>query len=276
MDLPTAATRLIALLGDPVEHSLSPTLQNAAFRAAAVDGVYVALRCDGQGFDGLLRGIARAGGGGNVTVPHKERAARLLDVGTVAVERTGACNTFWSEDGRICGDNTDVAGFRAAVRSLVGAPAGARVLLVGAGGAARAALYALLEDRVNKVLLVNRTEERASALQASFDPSGRRVERAVGLDALRSEGFDLVVNATSLGLDPGDELPVDPVRLHRVGAVLDLVYAPGETALVHAARAHDIPAADGLEMLLHQGAAAFRCWWGGEAPMAAMRAAVRR
>jgi shikimate dehydrogenase len=135
--LPTAATRLIVLLGDPVAHSLSPAMQNAAFRAAGVDGVYVALRCDAEHLPGLLRGIAAAGGAGNVTVPHKQRVAALVDTRTAAVERTGACNTFWAEDGRVCGDNTDVEGFRAAVRALVGAPAGRRGLRLGARGGPR-------------------------------------------------------------------------------------------------------------------------------------------
>src|SRR5690606_18681386 len=138
----TARTRPIVLLGDPVAHSFSPVFQNEAFRAAGVDGVYFALRCDEAAFPGLLRGIALGGGGGNVTVPHKERAAALLDMQTSAVSRTGACNTFWSEKGRICGDNTDVAGFDAAVRRLIGSPAGSRVLIGGAGGSAGAALCA--------------------------------------------------------------------------------------------------------------------------------------
>ncbi|MBV9773085.1 MAG: shikimate dehydrogenase, partial [Gemmatimonadetes bacterium] len=132
--LPTAATRLAALLGDPVSHSLSPTLQNAALRAAGLDGVYVALRCDDAGFPRLLRGLALAGGMGNVTGPHKEAAARTVDRRTPAVERIGACNTFWLRDGEVWGDNTDVPGFTGAATALLGAELrGARVLLVGAG-----------------------------------------------------------------------------------------------------------------------------------------------
>src|SRR5690606_22243888 len=114
-DLPTSATRLIALLGNPVAHSISPIFQNAAFRHAGVDGVYLALRCEGAAVPGLLRGIALAGGGGNVTVPHKEVAAEAVDEPTEAVRRTGACNTFWSEGDRIRGDNTDVVGSARAI-----------------------------------------------------------------------------------------------------------------------------------------------------------------
>ena len=135
----TARTRVFAILGDPIEHSLSPVIQNAAFREAGVDGVYVALHCDAEGMVGFMSGLGGAGGGGNVTLPHKEKAASVLDKASEAVRRTGACNTFWGENGKLCGDNTDVEGFGRALRYFLGdGPAGYRVLLLGAGGAARA------------------------------------------------------------------------------------------------------------------------------------------
>jgi shikimate dehydrogenase len=271
---PTASTRLIALLGDPVAHSLSPRFQNAAFQAAGVDGVYVALRCDADRFAGLLEGIARSGGGGNVTLPHKERAASLVESATEAVRRTGACNTYWCESGRLCGDNTDVPGFQIAVQGLVGSIAGARVLLVGAGGAARGALYALLLSGVDSVVLLNRSPERAEALRQAFEPDARRIRLASETGPLGSQHFDLVVNATSLGLHPTDPLPLEFGRIGGAGAVFDLVYARGETRWVREARALGIPAMDGLEMLIHQGAVAFERWWGIPAPVEAMRAAL--
>lgn len=267
-------TRLIALLGDPVAHSLSPRLQNAAIRAARIDAVYVTLRCDADRLQGLIRGIAGADGAGNVTVPHKQAAVRLLEVTTRAVDRTGACNTFWHEAGRLHGDNTDVAGFDAAARGLIGAPAGARALVVGAGGAARAAVLTLLDGRADTVHVLNRTANRAHALRADLDREGRRV-RVLDPDAsLRREGYDLVVNATPAGLDPLDPPPFDLGRPARVGAVLDLVYRTGGTQWVMDARERGIPAADGTGMLLHQGAAAFQRWFGVEPDMEAMRAAL--
>jgi shikimate dehydrogenase len=274
----TAGTRLIALLGNPVAHSLSPRFQNAAFRAAGVGGFYLALRCAATDLPGLLRGIAHSGGGGNITVPHKEAAAALIDHATEAVLRTGACNTFWLEGGRICGDNTDVAGFRMAVHDLIGSPASARVLLLGAGGAARAALLALLDEGAESVHLLNRTPARAEALRAAFDDHDRarhRIAIAPTLAALHNEHFDLVVNSTSLGIHPEDPspLPLDAGGV-RIGAALDLVYAPGETRWVREARERGIPSADGIEMLLHQGAAAFERWWQRPAPLEAMRAAL--
>ena len=272
----TARTRLLALLGDPVHHSLSPTFQNAALRALGLDGVYVALRCAGEDVPGLLRGIARSGGGGNVTVPHKETAAGAVERRTGAVDATGACNTFWLEDGCVSGDNTDVEGVSRAVHSLLGRSAsGARVLLAGAGGAARGAAYALLQDGAERVVIVNRTRARADDLAARFSGGAARVETASSVDSLASEAFDLAVNATSLGLHPDDALPLPIDQGPRIGAALDLVYARGGvTPWVGALREAGIPAADGTEMLLWQGAAAFRRWWNVDPPIAAMRDAL--
>ena len=269
-----AGPRLIALLGDPVAHSLSPRFQNAAIRAAGLDAVYAPLRVDAVAFDGLLTGLVGAGAGGNVTLPHKSRAAGRLDVRTPAVERTGACNTFWVERGRLHGDNTDIEGFSAAARSLIGAPAGARALVLGAGGAARAAVWALLEARADSIHVLNRTPGRARSLRDALDPQGRRVVVPESRESLRREGFDLVVNATSLGLHEADPPPLDLDLPARIGAVLDLTYRPGTTSWVQAARAAGVPAADGREMLIRQGAASFRRWFGTEPELAVMRAAL--
>jgi shikimate dehydrogenase len=271
--IPDARTRLVALLGDPVEHSLSPRMQNAAFRAADVDGIYVALRCNGDALPGLLRGLAQAGGAGNVTVPHKMAAVAVLDRATAAVERTGACNTFWLENGRVCGDNTDVAGFDAAVRELLGSPAGARVLVLGAGGAARAVVLALLDAGAERIRVRNRSVEHAEMLREALDPRHARITLAPP-DALPAEDFDLVVNATRLGLAPDDDPPIDLERLGGAGAVMDLVYAPGGTRWVRSARERGLPATDGTAMLLGQGAASFERWWGRPAPVDAMRSAL--
>ncbi|HEX8675558.1 MAG TPA: shikimate dehydrogenase [Longimicrobium sp.] len=269
--VPSASTRLFALLGDPVSHSLSPAFQNAALRAAGLEGVYVALRCAPSEVEGLIRGIARAGGGGNVTVPHKEAAASAVDRRTATVERTGACNTFWFEDGEVWGDNTDVAGARAAIRAVAGEKAPESVLVVGAGGAARAVLCAL-EGSARHVTLLNRNLDRAHELAARFTSESLRIEvLPLGAD-LSDRSFDLAINATSLGLRPDDPLP--PTGGAQFAAALDIVYSFNSTPWVHHLRAHGIPAADGREMLLQQGAAAFRRWWGAEPPVDAMRAAL--
>jgi shikimate dehydrogenase len=263
-----ASTRLFAVLGDPVDHSLSPKIQNAAIQAAGLDAVYVAVRCDEGGVGGLMRGIALAGGGGNVTVPHKEVAARAVDVRSELVEKTGACNTFWARGGVLHGDNTDVAGFRGALASLLGAtPRGLHVLMLGAGGAARGALAGLLLDEVASVTVWNRSLERAESLCAEFGDARVRVTASLEADG---GDFDVLVNGTSVGLSSHEELPVDLDRVGSVKAVLDLVYRPDETALVRAARARGLLAADGGEMLVRQGAEAFERWWDRPAPLAVM------
>jgi len=269
----TARTRVLTLLGDPVAHSASPEIQNAAFEAAGVDGIYVAVRCAGDDLFGFMHGLARAGGGGNVTLPHKEKAASILDVRSDAVRRTGACNTFWGDEkGRIHGDNTDVEGFRRALRVFLGGSGSdARVLLLGAGGAARAALLGLLEEGASEVLLYNRTQERARAVARRIGgPQVRVVPLRRELDG---EDVDLVVNATRLGLSPDDPSPVDVGLLSRAGAAMDLVYGRHTTAFVRSAEEAGVRATDGLEMLVQQAAASFECWWDAEAPVAVMREA---
>ena len=270
----TSTTRVLTLLGDPVAHSASPELQNAAFQAAGVDGVYVAVRCAPDDLVGFMRGLARAGGGGNVTLPHKEKAATILDVRSEAVRRTGACNTFWGDDqGRVHGDNTDVEGFRRALKTFLEGPtAGIRVLLLGAGGAARAALAALIEDGAGEILLYNRTQERARAVARRI--GGQKVRVVPVSRELEGENFDLVVNATRLGLDPGDPSPVDFQKLNRAGAAMDLVYGHHTSGFIESAEAAGIRTTDGMEMLVQQGAASFERWWGHAAPVEAMRNAV--
>lgn len=272
----TSSTRVLTLLGDPVSHSFSPIVQNRAFAEAGVDGVYVAVRCAADDLAGFMRGLSRAGGGGNVTLPYKEKAAAVVDVPTDAVRRTGACNTFWGgEDGKVHGDNTDVEGFRRTLRAFAdGSPEGMRVLLLGAGGAARAILMGLLEEGVEEVVLLNRTAERARAVARRI--GGARARVVMLSEELRGEDFDLVVNATRLGLSPEDPSPLDFEILSRAGIAMDLVYGRAVTPFVRAAEASGVRAADGSEMLVQQGAVSFERWWDRSAPVEAMREAYRR
>jgi len=270
----TAKTRVLTLLGDPVDHSRSPEIQNAAFAEAGVDGVYIAVRCAPDDLSGFMHGLARAGGGGNVTLPHKEKAAAVVDITSEAVRRTGACNTFWGENGKVHGDNTDVDGFRRALRLFLDGPAeGLRALLLGAGGAARAALLGLLDEGAAEVSLYNRTSERARAVARRI--GGQRARVVPLMQDLAGESFDLVINATRLGLDPKDSAPLDFSILGRAGAALDLVYGKHKTSFVRAAEHRGIRATDGMEMLVQQGAASFERWWSRPAPTETMRAAIR-
>jgi shikimate dehydrogenase len=271
----TSLTRVFALLGDPVFHSLSPTVQNAAMADLDLDGVYVALRTGADELVGFMRGLARSGGGGNITLPHKEKAATVLDVSSPAVKRTGACNTFWLDDGKICGDNTDVAGFAQALEVFLGGvPEGFRVLVLGAGGAARASLVALIDGGAEEIHLLNRTRDRARVVARRI--GGARVRVVDHSRDVDGKAFDLVVNATRLGLHHGDPLPLELSRLSRVGGVMDVVCGTGTTPFVEAARTLGIRATDGSEMLIQQGALAFERWWEQKPSLRVMRAALER
>jgi shikimate dehydrogenase len=261
----TAHTRVFALLGDPVGHSLSPRIQNAALEALGLDGVYVALRTGAESLPGLLRGIAGAGGGGNVTLPHKALAAKSVDQCTPAAQRSGAVNTFWAEEGAVWGDNTDVEGFTEALELLCPEGIeGRRVLLLGGGGAARAALLGLEGSGASEVLLWNRTPDRVLELLSALGPLSIPARGVAKPDPK----VDLVVNATSLGLGIDDPLPISLEPLREDTALLDLVYRPEETRWIREGRARGHPALDGGRMLVGQGRAAFRRWWGIEAPEA--------
>jgi shikimate dehydrogenase len=269
--VPPAPSRLV-LLGHPVAHSLSPAFQTAALRAAGIDATYEAMDVGASAFADVLRGLARLGAAGNVTVPHKERAAEVCDRLTPLAERVGAVNTWWVDDaGALVGDNTDVGGFDAAARALRERPwSNCRVALVGAGGSAAAALAAMERWPACYVAVWNRSAERARALETRF----RGVAHAVPTLADAIARADLVVNATPLGLSDVDDLPVPVIALPKRAAVLDLVYRRGGTAWVRQARLRKHRAIDGLAMLIEQGALAFERWFGAAPDREAMWAAV--
>ncbi len=265
---------LYVLLGDPVQHSLSPALQNAAMRSLGIDAVYVAVRAWRDLVGPLMREVASAGGGGNVTVPHKRVAALALDDASEAVHATGACNVFWwDDDGRLVGDNTDALAFRLAAERLLGSDLdGLRVLLLGAGGAASAVAYSCLKARAERIDIVNRSRTRAEGLVSELGGSDS-LHIIADPSSTASEAYDLIVNATSLGLAESDPLPFAPRNLGG-GAVLDLVYGPNETPLVRAAREVGLAAQDGRVMLVEQAAASFRRWFDREPPRNVMFEAV--
>ena len=258
-DTKAGAAATYVVLGDPVSHSLSPLIHNAAFRAGRRNARYLARRVSAQECGPVLRALALSGGGGNVTVPHKERAVPFLDCQSPAVSATGACNTFWAEDGLVWGDNTDVEGFLGTWAATVeGMCGGLRALVLGAGGAGRAVVCALLQaPRVERVLLWNRTPGRASALALHFsDDRISHVREHGGLSV------DVLVNATSVGLN-GREMPIDLANLGTApGRIIDLVYGKEPTPLCRHARELGIPAADGREMLVRQAEAAYARWFG--------------
>ena len=272
-----AGPRLFALLGWPVEHSLSPAIHAAAFRELGTDAEYVLLPAREEELDGVLPAVARAGGG-NVTVPHKEAAARLVDRPSEDVRRTGACNCFWAEGDEVAGDNTDVGGFRAAVEAWPEAALrGGRILLLGAGGAARAVAAACRDGGAGSVEIWNRTPERARGLVRSIRESSPPGGTDLGVLESRWDAggaYDLVVNATSLGLEPDDEFPLELTDVE-AAAVFDLVYGREGTAWTRHAADLGMPARDGLEMLVRQAGLSLRRWLDVEPPIETMRQAAR-
>ena len=260
------------LVGHPVRHSVSPAFQNEALRAMGIPVAYEALDVPPSELEPRLAALVAEGAAGNVTVPYKMTVAARCDRRTALAERVGAVNTFWvEEDGALVGDNTDVDGFASLAAALLGAPSpGARVAVLGAGGAAAAVLAAVERWPRSAVTLWNRTRERAERLAARF-PVVRSVA-ASPEECVR--GCTLVVNATTVGLT-GDDTPVSPGALEPGCAVADLVYrSGGGTPWVHAVQASGRRAADGLVMLVEQGALAFERWFGVPAPRDVMRHAA--
>jgi shikimate dehydrogenase len=261
----------LVLLGHPVAHSLSPAMQNAALRRAGIPMTYEAMDVPPAQLATVAGLLRDAGAAGNVTVPHKEAFAALCQSRSPVAERVGAVNTFWTDAGALVGDNTDVGGFDAAIRHHFGLPHEHGIVVVlGAGGSAAAVLAAVERWTGARARIVSRTNARAEALAARFARITTVFEHVA--DAVHDAS--LVVNATPVGLD-GVALPMDPAFLPPGADVLDLTYRRGETAWVHACRARGLRAADGLAMLIEQGALAFERWFGTIPDREAMWKAAR-
>ena len=261
----------LVLLGHPVAHSLSPAFHNAALRSAGLPLEYRALDVAPAQLADVVRALVARGAAGNVTVPHKRAVAALCDQLTVVARRAGAVNTWWTDDGRLFGDNTDVGGFNFTVEQLLGRrPANQRVALLGAGGAAAAVLVAAEHWPNSYVRVHARTAGRAVDL---CEPFGEHAHAVRTLDEAL-DGATLVINSTPVGMTD-DLMPLAVERLPRKAAAIDLVYRRGGTAWVRALRARKRVAVDGLPMLIEQGALAFERWFGGRADREAMWNAVR-
>ncbi len=258
-------TARAGVLGFPVAHSRSPAMFNAAFAELRLDWHYQKLPVPPELFGETVCALPRSGyRGANVTIPHKVAALAHADSATATARAIGAANSLSFADGAIAADNTDAPGFLAALGE---SPRGMRALVLGAGGAARAVVWALVEQGAADVAIWNRTHARARELAAIF--GARAVEQA--------ESADLVVNTTSVGLGPGDDisgLPLDGLGEPRV--VCDLVYRPGAHTPFESwgARA-GARVVDGLEILVRQGALSFASWTGQEAPLETMRRAAQ-
>jgi shikimate dehydrogenase len=272
-----SAPKRLAVLGQPISHSRSPAMHSAALTelGLAPEWSYEAIEVSPGDFEARVRAMPGEGFvGANVTVPHKVRALELADRGSVPAREIGAANTLSFDAGRIVADNTDATGF---LDALPDSPAGKRVLVMGAGGAARAVVWALVMSGA-AVRIWNRTAGKAEHLAAEL--GGEAVDAGAG--GLPVDAFDVVVNATTVGMGTPDErsadlkrLPIDADSLGERHQLVDLAYGPVETELASAAKAGGATVVDGLEVLVRQGAASLRIWTGLEAPVETMRRAAR-
>jgi shikimate dehydrogenase len=261
MNAPSA--RWACITGWPVAHSRSPLIHNYWLRELGLEGRYERRAVEPGGFAEFAASIGRDGPvGANVTAPHKEAAYAACAELTATARDLGAVNTLWRENGALCGDNTDVSGFLANLDEA--APGWAAVaesaVVIGAGGASRAVVSALLSRGVEKISLVNRTVARAERLAEHFGPKveGYALTAVSGL----LPSARLVVNASAMGMNGHAPLSIDLAPCPPDAVVADLVYVPLETALLAAARTRGLRVVDGLGMLLHQAAPGFERWFG--------------
>ena len=279
----TGTTRLVGVFGYPVKHSLSPPMHNAAFRALGLDWCYVPFEVEPQRLAEATRGVAALGMVGvNVTIPHKEAMASLIDELRGDAQALGAVNTVHCDGGRLIGYNTDGDGFLGSLASIGFDPAGKVAAVLGAGGASRAVCLALAHAGAGEIRVANRTSRRSEELTRLVSQVAERgsiiTTVAWGRDGIGQalRGADLLVNATSVGMWP-DQEKMPPVRQEDLRAelvVCDLVYRPLETSLLRQAAGRGCLTLGGAKMLALQGAVSFRIWTGVEPPVEVMEQAL--
>lgn len=270
-------TRVAGVIGDPIGHSLSPTIFNAAFEATGLDWVYLAFPTAAGQAEAAVGAMPVLGLSAlTVTMPHKAAVIPALDRVTPVAERLGSVNAIWPTADGLLGDSTDGPGFIDSLRLDEGFdPTGARCVILGGGGAARAIALALGDGpggaQAMDVAVVNRTASRAVAAAELAGAPGRLGDAILDIAAA-----DLIVNATSVGMSgvEPDAIPLDPALLHAGQVVVDIVYHPFRTPLLAAAREQGAVAVSGLGMLVHQAGHAFRRFTGEDPPLAAMSAAA--
>ncbi len=274
-------TRIVGIFGDPIAHTRSPVMQNAAFQACTLRYVYVPFLVHPSGLSRAVQSIRVLNlAGVNVTVPHKEKIVRYLDSLSEEAQLCGAVNTIINRDGHLFGDNTDGRGFLQSLEEYGLSPQRGEVIIIGAGGSARAVLVSLLRARYGPVTIVNRTIANAQVLVRSYRHLGNTRVNALPLDALRSTALlqraSLIINSTSVGLHGEEFFPLAYDITPRNCIFYDLLYRSEPTSFLRGAQKVRRAVLDGREMLLHQGALAFSLWTGTPAPIQIMRRALGR
>lgn len=280
----TGATRVAGIFGDPIEHSLSPVMQNAAFESMGLNMAYVPFHVGAASIHVLKNAVAGIRSlnifGVNVTIPHKQKVIKYLDVVDPVAKAIGAVNTIVNRDGALHGYNTDGAGYLLSLREeLSFNPAGKKIVLLGAGGAARGIFFSLLHGKPKSIVIANRTLKKGARLADEFKEHAAGTEvKTTGLKKNLLKPFaadaDLIINTTSLGLmgHGKADLPLDDLPAKAI--VSDIVYRPLETDLIKDARKMGLQTHTGLGMLVHQGALSFELWTGLTAPVDVMKTAV--
>nr|1NVT_A Chain A, Shikimate 5'-dehydrogenase [Methanocaldococcus jannaschii]1NVT_B Chain B, Shikimate 5'-dehydrogenase [Methanocaldococcus jannaschii] len=273
-----AKTKVIGLIGHPVEHSFSPIMHNAAFKDKGLNYVYVAFDVLPENLKYVIDGAKALGiVGFNVTIPHKIEIMKYLDEIDKDAQLIGAVNTIKIEDGKAIGYNTDGIGARMALEEEIGRVKDKNIVIYGAGGAARAVAFELAKD--NNIIIANRTVEKAEALAKEIAEKlnkkfGEEVKFS-GLD-VDLDGVDIIINATPIGMYPN--IDVEPIvkaeKLREDMVVMDLIYNPLETVLLKEAKKVNAKTINGLGMLIYQGAVAFKIWTGVEPNIEVMKNAI--
>ncbi|MDP2120613.1 MAG: shikimate dehydrogenase [Hoeflea sp.] len=264
MDKTETTGRRAFIIGDPISHSRSPLIHRHWLARAGLAGSYdpVAVSpADLPAFVAALKDGSSGFCGGNVTIPHKEAVLELADEADATAREIGAANTLWLENGRLMATNTDSHGFAANLdEAAPGWDGGTRAVVLGAGGACRAIIHALIKRGFGSIAIVNRTEARARVLADRFGPRAK----AYGMDSLQDllAGADLFVNTTSLGMGGTETPQIDFTGMSDRALVTDIVYIPLVTPMLAMAKGQGLPTVDGLGMLLHQAVPGFEKWFG--------------
>lgn len=276
-------TKVCALIGDPVKHSLSPIIQNAAFRHLDLDYVYVVFNVKADNLRDAIYGVKALGMHGlNVTMPHKTAIIRYLDELDETARKTGSVNTILNRNGVLIGYTTDGLGALNALKSAGIDPLDKKIVILGAGGASRSISFTLAEH-ASELVILNRTFNKAKDLKDIICKTlgGKVKVRSAPLTnenlGVELADADILINATSVGMKPNEnETPVKQIYLRRDLVVFDLVYEPLQTRLLKEAKSVGAKVVDGLSMLVHQGAMSFEIWTGMRAPVDVMMEAALR
>ena len=268
----SGTTQIYGLIGDPVEHSFSPPMMNAVFSYMNLDACYLAFQVEEKKVSEAIAGIRALNFAGvNVTVPHKSAVIPYLDEVSPLAKKIGAVNTISNVKGRLKGTNTDFSGFIRSLKTLNFSPKKKTIALLGSGGSARALVAGLADAGALRVMLHNRTAERAEKLVTEFSRYFPLTQlEAVSLQTIHETPLDLLVNTTTVGMFSSD-LPLNLKQCRKINLLADIIYRPSQTPLLKQAKELGINAVNGIDMLLYQGCDAFTFWTGKQAPEEVMR-----